>query len=177
MIAQQLRNGDPGAMRDFYNLYGTYLTAVCARYIDNDEDVADVFHDALIKIFSNIGKFEYRGEGTLKSWAARVMVNAAVDFLKHKRRITMVDADCLAETEAEEAPDTGSIPPEAIHAMVRRLPDGYRAVFNLYVVENKSHKEIAEILGIKADSSASQLHRAKALLAKEIKRYKNNNGQ
>ena len=67
------------------------------------------------------------------------------------------------------------IPPSEIQKMIRRLPEGYRTIFNLFVFEDKSHKEIAEMLGIKENSSASQLHRAKALLSKWINEYRNSN--
>ena len=73
----------------------------------------------------------------------------------------------------EEEPEDGDVPPEVIMDLIRRLPTGYRTVFNLYVFEHKSHKEIADLLHIKENSSASQFHRAKEILAKGIMDYKN----
>ena len=72
----------------------------------------------------------------------------------------------------DEDPDSMSVPPDVIYQMIRELPDGYRTIFNLYVIEEKSHREIAQLLGIKESSSASQLHRAKAMLAEKIREYK-----
>lgn len=74
----------------------------------------------------------------------------------------------------DEEPETEDIPASDIYRMIRALPNGYRTIFNLYVIDGKSHKEIAKLLSIKESSSASQLHRAKALLANKIKQYRNN---
>lgn len=174
-LVKRLRNGEPEAMKDFYDLFAGYLSGVCSRFIDNDDDLKDVFQDTLIKIISSIDKFEYRGDGSLQSWAKRIAVNQALDFLKQKKRIDTValDNDVYDEAESDD-PDIRDIPPDVIHDMLRHLPTGYRTVFNLYVIENKSHKEIAGMLNIKEASSASQLHRAKNILAAEIKRYRTN---
>ena len=106
-------------------------------------------------------------------------MNQALNFIKQKRRQndTFADKDIgnLAYADDDTEPDIGELSAEIIHDMIRNLPDGYRMVFNLYAIEGKSHKEIAEILGIKADSSASQFHRAKNMLAREIEKYKQNN--
>lgn len=172
-IARRLRHGDNAAMRDFYALFANYLTGVCSRYISNDDDVKDVLQDCMVSIIQHIDSFEYRGNGSLKAWATKIAVNCAIRFLKDGKRLETVELPPdIGNISDEEPPDTDDIPPEAIHAMIRRLPEGYRTVFNLYVVEGKSHHEIAQTLGIKEMSSASQLHRAKTLLAKEINKYK-----
>ena len=102
------------------------------------------------------------------------MVTQALDYLRRQKRITQV---IVHEEQIPDIPDiteTGSdISEEQLMAFVADLPDGCRTVFNLYVFEEKSHKEIAEILHIKEHSSTSQLHRAKYLLAKRIKEYRN----
>ena len=77
----------------------------------------------------------------------------------------------------DSPPDIGNIPAGVVTEMIRQLPDGYRMVFNLYVVEGKTHKEISRLLGIKEDSSSSQLHRAKAILAKKITEYRTKSRQ
>lgn len=102
------------------------------------------------------------------------MVTQALDYLRRQKRITQV---IVHEEQIPDIPDiteNGSdISEEQLMAFVADLPDGCRTVFNLYVFEEKSHKEIAEILHIKEHSSTSQLHRAKYLLAKRIKEYRN----
>lgn len=170
-ILELFRNGDPAASRALYDGYAAYLTGVCSRYVSGDENVEDVLHDSFIAIFRDIGTFEYRGKGSLKAWLARIAVNRSLKFLRDSRRMVISDIDDAGEVEVEDEPDTAFIPPGVIHDMIRRLPDGYRTVFNLYVIEECSHREIARMLGITESTSASQLHRAKAMLALMIREY------
>ena len=138
----------------------------------------DVFQDCLVKVMTKIGSFEYRGPGSLLAWAKRIVVNRSLDFLKSCKRHEFTRLDRDIEDEAEEDdPPIRDIPPEVIHRMVSELPTGYRTVFNLYVFEDRSHKEIAQLLGIKPDSSASQLCKAKNMLARKIKEYYGQTGQ
>ena len=162
-IIRLVQSGDTTAMRSLYNLHIRYLTAVCARYLARDEDVKDALQEAFLKIFTSIGRFKYRGEGSLRAWMTRIVINEALKLLRREQRIDTVDL------RREE------IPAEALHEMIRTLPAGYRTIFNLYVMEQKSHKEIAALLGISESTSASQLHRAKALLAEKIKHYRTAN--
>lgn len=103
----------------------------------------------------------------------KVTVNEVLKFQRRNGRIEFVG---ISENEHDlpvDEPDIDSLPSELIFQMIRDLPDGYRTIFNLYVVENRSHKEIASLLGIKESTSASQLHRAKAMLAEKIRLYNN----
>lgn len=173
-MAEGIRRGDNRAMRDFIAAFGGYLTAVCSRYIADDEDVKDVMQEALIRIISNIHRFQYQGNGSLRAWATRIVVSRALDFLKQRKRTVALFADMemAADKEFDDSPpDIDDIPAEAVTDMIRQLPEGYRMVFNLYVIEGRSHKEIAQTLGIKETTSASQLHRAKAMLARQIKDF------
>lgn len=170
-MALRLRQGDRTALRAVYDTYARYLTAVCARYIADDDDVKDVLQEAFIRIYDAAGSFEYRGSGSLKGWLTRIVVNQALKHLRDNKAL-FVPLSPQQEDIAEEDADTEQIPAEVIHKMIRELPDGYRAVFNLYVLEQRSHKEIAALLGISESTSASQLHRAKALLAFKINKYR-----
>lgn len=173
VLSKRLRHRDAEAMRILYDKYAGYLTAVCSRYVICDEDVKDVLQESFIKIFTSADKFDYRGEGSLKAWVTRVVVNESLCFLRRSEKF----ADILYEeelpdvAEEEEGPSVNDVPPEVVHELIRQLPAGYRAVFNLFVMEKKSHKEIAQTLHIKENSSASQLFKAKELLARKIKAY------
>lgn len=172
-LIKHLHSGERTAMKEFYSLYAGYLSAVGSRYISDDNDLKDVLQDSFLKIFTHIDDFHYQGQGSLKAWAARIVVNVAITFLRQRRHDDLLPAENMAVGEMEtDDPPIDDIPPEVIHQLVRELPEGYRAVFNLYVFEQKSHREIAQILGIKQDSSASQLHRAKNLLARKIEQYR-----
>ena len=173
---QQVRRQDKAAMKMLYDRYVGYLTAVCARYIPDDDDVKDILQEAFIKAFQSMDRFSWRGEGSLKAWLTRIVVNDSLKALRRKKPLSL--SASLAETVEEEEPAFEAVPLPVIQGMIRQLPDGYRTVFNLFVFEDKSHKEIASLLGIKENSSASQLFHAKAMLARWIKDYikANDNG-
>ena len=156
-------------MKVLYGRYVGYLTAVCSRYIADDDEVKDVLQDAFIKIFQSMDRFSYRGEGSLKAWMTRIVVNDALKALRRKKPLPL--SPILSDITEEEEPDFDRVPLDILQGMIRKLPEGYRTVFNLFVFEDKSHKEIASLLGIKENSSVSQLHHAKAQLARWIKDY------
>ena len=172
-LTRLLKKGDSSAMKALYCQYAEYLTAVCSRYIISQEDVRDILHDSFIKIFTSIDQFEYRDVGSLKAWITRIVVNESLKSLKRDERFTNVpDENDFPNAVDDSDPDTDNVPASVIQEMIRQLPTGYRTVFNLYVFEEKSHKEIAGLLNIKEDTSASQLHRAKSMLAKQINEFK-----
>lgn len=168
-----VKQGDASAMRSLYERHIGYLTAVCSRYIVDEDDVKDVLQDSFVKVFTSIDRFEYRGKGSVRAWLTKVVVNESLAFLKESSRIEWVRSDeGLPDLPDEDPPDVTDISPETIQEMVQKLPEGYRTVFCLYVFEHKSHKEIAALLNIRADTSASQLHKAKNMLARLINDYK-----
>ena len=171
-LAKRLRNGENGAMREFYSLYAERLGAICSRYIPDKDDMKDVFQESLIRIITHISDFTYRGKGSLQAWASKIVINEALNFLKETKRheLMLLDKD-VAEEPEDDDPPIEEIPPDEIQRMVSQLPTGYRTVFNLYVFEDKTHQEIASLLGIKERSSSSQLSRAKNLLTKMIRDY------
>lgn len=131
-----------------------------------------------IKIFSSFDKFTWRGEGSLRAWMERVMVNTALQYLR-KSDVISQSTPLEEVPEDYEEPDASAvemIPQAVLMRFIEELPAGYRTVFNLYTFEEKSHKEIAQLLGINEKSSASQLFRAKSVLAKRVKEWIMNNG-
>ncbi|WP_298073029.1 sigma-70 family RNA polymerase sigma factor [uncultured Bacteroides sp.] len=173
-LAEQCRRGDNRARRELYERYAGRMLALCLRYSGNREVAEDLLHDGFLKLFSSFDKFTWRGEGSLRAWIERVMVNTALQYLRQNdvlnHSATLDDLPLEAYDEPEpEACET--IPRQMLMQFIGRLPVGYRTVFNLYVMEGKSHKEIAAQLGINERSSASQLARAKASLAKQVKAW------
>lgn len=173
-LIRQIVQGNRVAMKQFYDEYSGYLTAVCVRYIPNREDVKDLLQESFLKIFKAIHTFEYKGEGSLRAWSARIVVNESLRHLKtiEKMKLTSLQEDDIPDPADDWDADFDDIPTPVILEMIRTLPPGYRTVFNLYVFEQKSHKEIASLLHIAESSSASQLHRAKGILMKEIELYR-----
>lgn len=176
-LLRLVKKGNKQAMKEVYDSYIRYLTALCSRYINDNEDVKDVLQDSFLKIFSAINSFEYRGKGSLKGWMTKVVVNETLKFIKRNNRILFVEFGQEKMNIIDEEPNTEGIPSSTIYQMIKELPDGYRTIFNLYVIEQKSHKEIAELLDIKESTSASQLHRAKALLAEKIRQHRTLNSE
>ena len=171
-LTEAVKQRKQSATEILYRRYVGHLSSVCYRYVANEEDVKDVLQESFVRIFSSMERFSYRGEGSLKAWMTKIVVSRALTFLRNNKRLLTTDGNATEMDIGEEAPpDTGLLSDADLHALIRTLPDGYRTVLNLFVFEDKSHKEIAEILGIRESSSASQYFHAKNLLARKIKDY------
>jgi len=170
-LIRRMQQGDHRAMRVAYGLYAGYLTSVCSRYIVDPEDVRDILQDSFIKIFSGIGGYEKRDNASLKSWMTKIVVNEALKFIKRNDRFSFIEKPDNMPDAPDVDIEVDGIPFSVMLDMIRRLPANYRAVFNLFVFERKSHKEIAALLNIKENTSASHFHRAKAILARNIKQH------
>lgn len=166
-------DGDNTAIEWIYRKHVRYLSALCSRYITEDEDIKDVLQESFIKIFTSLDSFKYRGEGALKAWMAKITLNETLKFVRNNSRLPIDSIDDKDMNIADgDSMETEDIPTDVLHQFIRELPDGYRTVFNLYVIDDKSHKKIAQLLGIKENTSASQLHKAKSMLAQKIKHYR-----
>lgn len=166
--------GDPGFVDRLYAEYADYLAGVCSRYIADDDDMKDVLQEAFIRIVSKMDSFSYRGKGSLRAWITRVTVNECLQFLKKKKKEPETLDESYAANVPDADPDVKGLSFDTLTGLIRRLPEGYRQVLNLYAIEGKSHREIGEMLHIKPDSSASQFHRAKNMLARMIAEEKKN---
>ena len=170
-IVHKLSRGEATAIDLLYAEYAPFLTAVCARYIPQNDDMKDVLQEAFIKMFNKGNTFTYRGKGSLKAWATRIVINEALLFLRQQAKEDVVITDKDLPDMVDDEPEVDTLSTDEITAMIRQLPTGYRTVFNLYAIEGMSHQQIAELLNIKADTSASQLYKAKMMLARMIKSH------
>lgn len=164
--------GDNTSRKALYDCYAGRLLALGIRYMGSREAAEDILHDVFITVFSSIGKFAYRGKGSLFAWMSRIMVNAALEQLRKEKYHSEVAVETVQD---ELLDDDGSnmelVPRNVLMHFISELPDGYRTVFNLYAFEGKSHREIASILGINEKSSSSQFYRARTMLMKRINEY------
>lgn len=172
-LVERIRQKDQRAMSQFYQMYVEELSSVCYRYVPSRSDAKDVLQNSFVKIFTLLPTIDYVGEEALRAWMKRVVANEALGFLRKQKKLlfvvhTAADADQIDDTE----PQSEQISPEELHQMISELPDGYRTVINLYVFEDYTHKQIAELLSISESTSASQLYYAKRLLAKKIEKMK-----
>ena len=175
-LSEQCQKKNKYAQNQLYKQYAGILFALCIRYIGHNETTKDLLHDGFLKIYTSFDQFSYRGKGSLKAWLCKVMVNTILEYLrKNEKTKNFILMDEIPESQdiPEESPSLTLIPQEVIMKFIIELPIGYRTVFNLYTFEEKSHKEIAELLGINEKSSSSQLYRAKIFLSKKIKEYLN----
>ena len=177
-LVNDLLKKDKNAWKYFYNLYAKDLIRICGRYVSDGEQINDILQEGFVKMFQSIDKFEYRGDGSLSAWMRRIIINEALGYLRrlNKNIEESVDPQEIPDKADEsDEPEIQDVPQSVLYLMIQELPVGYRTVFNLYVFENMSHKEIAKRLGIAEASSASQFHRAKKILAKKITGYKQSN--
>ena len=172
-IIKRIRAGERAAMHELYADSVAYLAGVCQRYVTDQEDIKDVLQDSFVQIFQRIGSFQPQHSGSLRTWMARVVANNAIDLLRKQKKLHLEPNDNIADIP-DEPLDPTLVRIETMHQLIRQLPPGYRAVLNLYVFEQKSHREIAEQLGIKEKTSASQYLRAKAMLKKLMLNHINN---
>ncbi len=173
-IALLIKKDKDLATKEIYSVYAGYVVGICARYLSSDDDIKDVAQDSFVKIFISVGAFRYSGAGSLTAWIGRVTVNCALNYLRDNNRLRFAFNQLEIPDVADDPPDADYLSSDELASLIRELPDGYRTVFNLYAIEGKKHKEIAKLLGIKENSSASQYLRAKTLLAEKIKDYLNN---
>ena len=162
------RRGDRRSQKAIFDLLSRKMFAVCLRYMGDKDAAEDILQDGFVTLFSKLDS--YSGAGSFEGWARRIFVNTALMSLRKK--------DALKNTEDLEAAwNMASGNPSPIQKignddllkMVAALPTGFRTVFNMYVIEGYSHKEIAEALGISETTSRSQLQRARVLLQSKIK--------
>lgn len=171
MVIERCILGDRKAQYQVYEMYSKAMFNICVRITNNLEEAEDVLQEAFVSAFRNIKSF--KGEGSFGAWLKKIVVNHAINHLR-KKKLQFVDIDNLAEgamnkTIEEEKIDEREITLEVgkIRRAIRLLPDGYRVVFSLYLLEGYDHKEISEILNISESTSKSQFNRAKKKL-KEI---------
>ena len=153
----------PQAQRQLYEQFARTMLGVCYRYTKSLKDAEDVLQDGFVKVFVHLEQYQQKGE--LGAWIRRIMVNTAINFLKRNRkyRDEMYFMEQPLHPVTEDNPDI-VLQAKELADLIRQLPPGYQAIFNLYAVEGYSHVEIGEMLGISDGTSRSQYARARALL-------------
>jgi len=164
-LIEQCQRGNAFAQKRLFDRYANRFYRVCLRYVRNEQEAEEVLMNGFLKIFRSIHDFEYRDENGLEAWLRRIIVNEALQHLRAHRSLPTMHADeaLASEPDPLPLPDTG-LDADRITALIAQLPPGYRTVFNLYVVEGYSHREIGEQLRITENTSKSQLSKARALL-------------
>jgi len=165
-------SGNEKAQKLFYDTFANQMFRLCLRYTGDYHDAEDVMIIAFHKVFKNIRNFEYRGDGSLKRWVKTIMINESLMFLKSSRKFMFETIDNTHIQIADGIENT--IDAEQIYQLILKLPDGYRTVVNLFIIDGLSHEEIANQLGISVNTSKSQLSRARALLKEQLFKLEEN---
>lgn len=153
------------------------MRSICSRYARTTFEAEDIFQEAFIKVFSNIG--QYQGVGSLEGWIKKIFINTSIDTFKKNIRLTSqpyLETHEVAEPETKEdlfEALAERLSNEELIEIINKLPSGYRMIFNLHALENYTHKDIAHTLGINEGTSKSQLSKARQLLKTWVLEYVN----
>lgn len=150
------------------------MYGVCLRYSGNVDDANDLLQEGFIKVFKNLLKF--RGEGSFEGWMRRIFVNTSIEHFRKKIKLYNVSEVQENTIEDTDLNILDTLAEKDIITLVNELSPGYKTVFNMYVIEGYSHKEIADMLGITEGTSKSQLARAKGVLKKSLEKMINKSG-
>lgn len=159
---------EAACQKELFNRYASRMLGVCHRYARNSSDAEDILQDAFIKVFDKIRQFKF--EGSFEGWIRRIMVNTALkkySLRRYEKEMSGYEIKDRDESGLEPSAYSHLTQKELLE-MINQLPDGYRIIFNLYVIEGYQHEEIAALLGIQAGTSRSQLVKARNLLQKQL---------
>ena len=159
---------DASCQKEIFNRFAGRMLGVCNRYARNSADAEDILQDAFIKVFGKIYQFKF--EGSFEGWVRKIVVNTALKKYSLRRyEKEVVGYEIKDRDESSMEPSAyAHLNQKEIMDLINNLPDGYRLIFNLYVIEGYQHDEIAEMLGIQSGTSRSQLVKARNLLQKQI---------
>ncbi|GGD79740.1 RNA polymerase sigma factor [Planktosalinus lacus] len=167
-LIEKCKNEDRKAQGELYTLFSNKLYAVCLKYSRNAEEAQDNLQDAFLTIFKSIGQFKFKG--SFEGWIKRITVNTVLQKYRKERFFEIVNEELLEEPEVEI--DEQSLSLDFLLRLIQELPDRYRMVFNLYVLDDYSHQEVAEMLEITVGTSKSNLARARMILKNKIEESK-----
>ncbi len=163
-LIKQCADNDRKAQKEIYQLFAGKLFSICLKYSKNKQEAQDNFQDGFVVIFEKIGQFKFNG--SFEGWMKRVMINTVLLKYRNKTVLNIVTEDIPDEVIVDIDDDEISL--DFLLNLIQSLPDRYRMVFNLYVLDGHSHKEISKMLQIAEGTSKSNLARARAILKQKI---------
>ncbi|MBL0128202.1 MAG: sigma-70 family RNA polymerase sigma factor [Flavobacteriales bacterium] len=179
VLVDGCQNGERKAQQRVYEMFYGKMMAVCMRYTKNTDQAKDILQDGFIKVFKSVGAFNR--EGSFEGWIRRIVVNTAIDHFRRSKNAYLLlgeersiedfgDMDAEDNIAEEEETDVWDLKPADVINAMQKLTPAYRTVFNLYVFEEMTHKEIADVLGINIGTSKSNLAKAKNNLKKLLRK-------
>lgn len=172
-LIQGCINEEKSAQKYLYDSYSPKMYYVCLRYARHASEAQDMLQDGFIKVFDNISSFKFNG--SFEGWIRRIIVNTALNYCRKssfkQEQLGIEDyQDTVVKSKA-----VSNLGEKELLAIIQKLPDGYRMVFNLYVIEGYSHKEIGEMLDITESTSRSQLAKSRKWMQNELEKLKISN--
>lgn len=168
LIKECLKN-NPTSQKQLYQEFAEVMLGVCRRYTKSMADAEDVMQEGFIKIFTQL--HQYKNEGELGAWIRRIMVNTALNFIKHNARYQHnSDYDKIEMHPITDENPQIHLDTKELLSLICKLPFGYQTVFNLHAIEGYTHVDIARLLNISENTSRSQYSRARALMIAWIKK-------
>ena len=154
--------GDRKMQYELYERFASKMYGVCLRYAANAEEAEDILQEGFIKVFKKISS--YRGDGSFEGWIRRIFVNTAIEHFRRKSYLQPISEHEENTIEGKYISVLDNLAEKDIIKLIQQLSPGYRTVFNMYVIEGYTHKQIGEALNISEGTSKSQLSRAKLIL-------------
>ncbi len=167
-LIERCKKNDAQAQSQLYKLYASKLFSICLKYSRNYVEAEDNLQDAYITIFKKIHTFKSRG--SVEGWMKRITINTALQRYRSAGVFDIINEEQIEDVRVEIDEEEISI--DFLLNIIQELPDRYRLVFNLYALDDYSHKEIAEMLNISTGTSKSNLARARMILKSKIESYK-----
>lgn len=162
------KEGDRIAQRSLYDWLAPRMFPLCIRYVGERSTAEDILQDGFVTLFSRISS--YKGDGSFEGWARKIFVNTALMYLRKKDALRMSDEiDSARNMATDITSQMQNIGYKELMKLITSLPPGFRTVFNMYVIEGYSHKDIAQMLDISETTSRTQLSRARTWLQNRIK--------
>ena len=161
-LIEGCQQGERKMQYELYQRFAPKMYGVCLRYAGNVEEAEDILQEGFIKVYRKMSSF--RGEGSFEGWIRRIFVNTAIEHFRRKTYLQPITEKEENTVESKYLSVLDKLAEKDIINLVQQLSPGYRTVFNMYVVEGYTHKQIAELLGISEGTSKSQLSRAKQIL-------------
>ncbi|MFA7615386.1 MAG: sigma-70 family RNA polymerase sigma factor [Weeksellaceae bacterium] len=164
ILIKECQRNKRDAQEEVYKRFSDKLFSVCLRYTKNYEDAQDIFQDGFILIFKKIGQYEFKG--SFEGWMRRIMVNLCIEKFRNTNYLYVVNEEITADEEVadELIEDENEFSYEELLGFVRQLPARYGQIFNMYVIDGYSHKQISDLLNISVGTSKSNLSRAREKL-------------
>ena len=169
-LIKQCKRNDRSAQEQLYRIYAAKLFGVCLKYSGSRQQAEDNLQDGFVTIFQKIS--QYKNQGSFEGWMKRILINTALQKHRKQKLYTITNEDLLHEEEIEV--ETEELSVDFLLECVQSLPERYRQVFNMYVMDGYSHREISEFLQISEGTSKSNLARARMALKDKIDKYQDN---